>query len=75
MLCSCSDPEGVVTAENPNFSGYVTPYDFINERYSGEICQFFEAIIYEKQYVNIGTRKSCGVISYIRFLHDAPLDF
>ena len=68
------NPEGVVTAENPNFSGYVTLYDFINERYSGEYMPIFRGdYIREKQYVNIGTRKSCGVISYIRFLHDAPL--
>lgn len=71
---AAQNPEGVVTAENPNFSGYVTLHDYINERYSGEYMTIFRGdYIREKQYINIGTRKSCGVISYIRFLHDAPL--
>ena len=70
---ACRNPEGVVTSENPNFSGLITLYDFINERYSGEYLPIFRGdYIRDKKYIDLGTRKSCGIISYIRFAHDAP---
>ena len=75
FLCcaACRNPEGIVTAENSDFSGLSTLYDFLNERISGEYLPIFRGdYIRDKQYIDLGTRKSCGVVSYIRFAHDSP---
>ena len=70
---ACRNDRGAVTAQEPNYSGYLTLDDILNERYSGEYLPIFRGnYIREKPYIDLGTRKSCGIISYINFAIDGP---
>ena len=74
FLCyaACHNPKGIVTAKDPHYTGPLTLGDILNERYSGEYLPIFRGdYIRDKQYIDLGTRKSCGIISYINFAHDA----
>ena len=70
---ACRNDRGAVTAQEPNYSGYLTLDDILNERYSGEYLPIFRGnYIREKPYIDLGTRKSCGAISYLSFASDGP---
>ena len=72
-FAACENLIGKVTAQNPNYEGPLTLYDLINERYAGEYLPIFRgAYIRNKKFIDLSTRKSCGIISYINFAHDAP---
>ncbi|MDH5444521.1 MAG: glycosyltransferase family 2 protein [Gammaproteobacteria bacterium] len=75
-LCyaACVNQSGTITADNPEFSGLLTLDDILNERNSGEYIPIFDGEYVRKNpYIDIGTRKSCGVISYINFSLDEPI--
>ena len=75
FLCwaACRNPRGIVTAQDPNYVGLLTLTDLINERYSGEYLPIFRGdYVRDKQYIDLGMSKSCGILSYINFAQDAP---
>lgn len=70
---ACRNDKGLITAEEPDYEGYLTLDDILNERHSGEYLPIFRGhYLRSKPYVDIGTKKSCGVISYINFAIDGP---
>jgi len=70
---ACQNPEGVITAEEPDYHGYLTLSDLLNERHSGEYLPMFRGdYVRSKPYIDLGTRKSGGVVSYINWTTDAP---
>ena len=70
---ACRNDKGKITAEEPDYEGYLTLDDLLNERYSGEYLPIFRGIyVRSKPYVDLGTKKSCGIISYINFAIDGP---
>lgn len=73
-FAACQNLIGKVTAQNPKYEGPLNLNDLINERYAGEYLPIFRgAYIRSKKYIDLRTRKSCGIISYINFAHDAPI--
>jgi glycosyltransferase involved in cell wall biosynthesis len=70
---ACRTDKGEITSADPMFSGLLTLDDLLNERRSGEYLPIFRGeYVRSRGYVDIGTRKSCGILSYIRFAQDAP---
>ncbi|RMH34351.1 MAG: glycosyltransferase family 2 protein [Nitrospirae bacterium] len=74
-LCfaACHNQRGTVTAEEPDYCGYLNLDDLLNERHSGEYLPIFRGeYIRAKGYSDLGMRKSCGIVSYLKFAHDGP---
>jgi glycosyltransferase involved in cell wall biosynthesis len=72
-FAACRTAEGEATSEDPSFTGLLTLDDILNERHSGEYLPLFRGeYVRLRGYEDIGTRKSCGILSYIRFAQDAP---
>lgn len=70
---ACRNPEGRVTAQNPTYQGSLTLNDILNERHSGEYIPLFRGnYVRDKTYIDLGMRKSCGIVSYINFALDGP---
>ena len=68
----CKNQLGNLTAENPNFKGFLELKDILNETNSGEYLPIFRGqYIRKRLYTDIGTKKSCGIISYIKFALDS----
>ena len=68
----CKNQLGSLTAENPNFKGFLELKDILNETNSGEYLPIFRGqYIRKRLYTDIGTKKSCGIISYIKFAYDS----
>lgn len=64
---------GVATVADPGYRGRLTFDDMLNERRSGEYTPIFRGdYVRSRKYADIGTRKSCGILSYLRFLEDGP---
>jgi glycosyltransferase involved in cell wall biosynthesis len=74
-LCyaACQNPEGDITAQEPEYQGYLTLNDLLNERHSGEYIPLFRGdYVRGKPYVDLDMRKSCGIVSYLNFALDGP---
>ncbi len=74
-LCyaACKNSAGEVTASEPEYQGYLTLEDLLNERQSGEYLPLFRGeYVRSKPYIDLGMRKSCGIVSYISFAIDGP---
>lgn len=70
---ACVNEKGFSTVSRPDYSGIITLSDILNERYSGEYMPIFRAKFVQKNlYIDIGTRKSCGILSYINFAISGP---
>ncbi len=70
---ACRNQNGHLTVQDPNYQGRLTLDDILNERYAGEYIPLFRgAYIRSKLYIDLGTRKSCGIVSYINFALDGP---
>lgn len=70
---ACRNETGRITSNTPGYSGMFTLNDLLNERHSGEYIPMFRGdYVRDKGYVDLGMRKSCGIVSYIRFAMDAP---
>lgn len=68
---ACRNQEGRLTVQDPKYEGKLTLSDILNERYAGEYIPLFRGgYIRAKLYVDLGTRKSCGIVSYINFALD-----
>lgn len=74
-LCfaACRNQDGNITATNPGFQGYHYLDDLLGERNSGEYLPIFRGdYIRKNRYVDLELRKSCGILSYIKFALDGP---
>ena len=70
---ACRNSAGLVTALQPAYQGYLSLYDLLNERYSGEYLPIFHGdYVRRSLYIDLGLRKSCGIVSYINFAQDGP---
>lgn len=64
----CLDSDGKSTVTHPDYKGVMTLDDFLNQRFSGEYLPIFRtAFAKTHPYYDIGTKKSCGIISYTHF--------
>jgi glycosyltransferase involved in cell wall biosynthesis len=75
-LCfaACRNDEGRVTVSNPDYSGFNTLEDMLAGRFAGEYVPLFRGeYVRQRLYVDLGTRKSCGVVSYLTFAQDGPI--
>jgi glycosyltransferase involved in cell wall biosynthesis len=69
----CVNDAGLITCADPKYNGFLTVKDIIDERYSGEYNPIFRGdYIRRSGYDDLGTRKSCGLLSYLRMARDAP---
>lgn len=74
-LCyaACRNNAHEITASDPDYTGYLSLDDLLHERHSGEYMPIFRGqYLRNKPYTDIGTRKSCGIISYIDYALDRP---
>ncbi len=68
---ACRNTQGHFTASEPNYQGYLTLEDILNERHSGEYLPVFRGdYVRNKNYLDLKMRKSCGIVSYINFALD-----
>lgn len=72
-FASCVNAEGRATSSNPSYEGFLNFQDLLLERNSGEYLPIFRGTyIRSRLYVDIGLRKSCGILSYLSFAKDGP---
>lgn len=74
-LCfsACVNPEGRLTVSEPDYTGPLTLEAKMNERCTGEYLPLFRGpYIRERGYIDLGTRRDCGPLSYLTFLQDGP---
>ena len=70
---ACKNTVGVVTAQEPDYQGFLSLQDILNERHTGEYIPLFRGdYVRPKPYVDLNMRKSCGIVSYINFAQDGP---
>lgn len=70
---ACVNGSGRTTVSRPDYTGSMSLVDLLHERCAGEYLPLFRGdFIRAKGYIDIGTRKSCGVISYIAFAEHGP---
>lgn len=70
---TCSTEAGEKTNSSAMKSGPMTLSDFLNGRVVGEYNPVFRGdYVRQRLYVDLEMRRSCGVVSYIRFLEDGP---
>jgi glycosyltransferase involved in cell wall biosynthesis len=70
---ACRNSAGKVTASEPDYQGNLFLDDLLNERHSGEYMPMFRGqYVRNKPYIDLGMRKSCGIVSYINFAMDGP---
>ncbi len=73
IYAACRNQYGDVTASDPEYNGLLSLHDVLNERYSGEYLPVFRGdYIRSKLYIDLQTRKSCGIVSYINYALDGP---
>lgn len=73
IYAACHNQFGVVTAADPDYKGLLSLDDVLNERHSGEYLPIFRGdYVRGKLYIDLNTRKSCGIVSYINYAIDAP---
>ena len=71
---ACRTPSGRSTVSDPDYCGFLSEGDLLNERHRGEYLPLFRGpYIRSRRYVDIGTRRSCGILSYLTFSREAPL--
>jgi glycosyltransferase involved in cell wall biosynthesis len=69
----CRNPDGRPTVSEPDYTGFLTQDDLLNERNSGEYLPLFRGpYIRNRRYVNLRMRKSCGIVSYLTMAKDGP---
>ena len=73
IYAACRNQFGVVTASDPDYKGLLSLDDVLNERHSGEYLPVFRGdYVRSKLYIDLQTRKSCGIVSYINYALDGP---
>jgi glycosyltransferase involved in cell wall biosynthesis len=74
IYAACRNQFGLVTASEPDYNGMLHLNDVLNERYSGEYLPLFRGdYVRSKLYIDLNTRKSCGILSYLNYAIDGPL--
>lgn len=69
----CVNDAGERTCSEPNYKGWLTADDMVLEHLSGEYNPIFRGeYIRQSGYTDMGTRKSCGLLTYLRMARDAP---
>lgn len=72
-LTPCLNDAGERTCSNPHYKGWETAEDHVRETYGGEYNPLFRGdYIRQQAYTDIGTRKSCGVLTYLRMVREHP---
>jgi glycosyltransferase involved in cell wall biosynthesis len=67
----CVTPDGRPTV--PDYNGLMTAVDFLTGRYAGEYVPLLRGdYIRQRGYVDLGTRRSCGTLTYLTLLGDGP---
>jgi glycosyltransferase involved in cell wall biosynthesis len=73
IYAACRNQFGAITASDPHYQGLLSLDDVLNERHSGEYLPIFRGeYVRNKLYVDLKTRKSCGIVSYINYALDSP---
>ena len=73
IYAACRNQFGEITASDPNYQGFLSLNDLLNEQHSGEYLPIFRGdYVRSKLYIDLNTRKSCGIVSYINYALDAP---
>ncbi len=69
----CLNDMDDLTCAQPGYRGWLTAEDMARERLSGEYNPVFRGdYIRRSGYADLGTRKSCGLLSYLRMAREAP---
>lgn len=69
----CLNDEGQLTCARPDYRGWLTAEDIVMERFTGEYNPIFRGdYVRSRGYDDLGTRKSCGLLSYLRMAREAP---
>jgi glycosyltransferase involved in cell wall biosynthesis len=69
----CRNVDGAPTVPDPTYSGLLTKADLLAERRSGEYLPMFRGdFIRPRGYIDLGTRKSCGLLSYLSLASETP---
>lgn len=69
----CVNDAGQRTCARPDYRGWLTAEDMVMERLSGEYNPIFRgAYIRQSGYADLGTCKSCGLLTYLRMAREAP---
>jgi glycosyltransferase involved in cell wall biosynthesis len=70
-FAGCVTPDGRPTV--PDYSGLMTSVDFLTGRYAGEYVPLFRgSYIRRRGFIDLGTRRSCGTLTYLTMLGDGP---
>lgn len=69
----CINDVGGRTCARPDYRGWLTAEDMVLEHLSGEYNPIFRGeYIRCSGYADLGTRKSCGLLTYLRMAREAP---
>lgn len=69
----CLNDADDLTCAQPGYRGWLTAEDMVREHLSGEYNPVFRGdYIRRSGYADLGTRKSCGLLSYLRMAREAP---
>lgn len=69
----CLNDQGKLTCAQPGYRGWLTAEDIVMERFAGEYNPIFRGdYVRSGGYHDLGTRKSCGLLSYLRMAREAP---
>lgn len=69
----CINDAGEHTCARPSYKGWLTAEDMVLEHLSGEYNPIFRGdYIRRSGYADLGTRKSCGLLTYLRMTREAP---
>lgn len=69
----CLNDADELTCSKPGYCGWLTAEDMARENLSGEYNPVFRGdYIRRSGYVDLGTRKSCGLLSYLQMAREAP---
>lgn len=69
----CLNDANDLTCTQPGYRGWLTAEDMAREQLSGEYNPVFRGdYIRRSGYVDLGTHKSCGLLTYLRMAREAP---
>lgn len=69
----CVNDRGQKTCLQPGFNGWLTAEDIVRGQKAGEYNPLFKGpYIRANPYVDLGMRKSCGLLTYLRMAREAP---
>lgn len=73
VFTKCVDTRGRQTCSDPTYEGPLTAEDLARERYAGEYNPLFRGdYIRDRGYLDAGTNKSCGLLTYLALAKEHP---